>query len=441
MTERSLADRAAAVLEGNRVGAWTVPAPGVYPHQWMWDSCFVAIGLARRHPARAAGELRALLRGQWSNGMVPHMVFAPGRADRVGRHLWSSRRDPRAPRAVDTSCITQPPLLAVAAVEVVRRLPASDRAPFLEDVVPKIVAHHRWLYRERDVDGSGLVALLHPWECGLDTSPPWMHVLARVEDSLLVRATRVIRVARLARLVRRDTRFIPAGQRSSDDDGLRMLLLVRRLRRYAFDASRLPPSCPRIQDVSFNALLVVADRALGELTDEAGIELDPWLVERSRATRASLELLWSDRYLAYCARDATTGALIGPPTVANFVALWAGVRADRAELVARALDEPRWSPPVPVPSVALDAAEFESHRYWKGPTWVNTNWLVVQGLEAIGAGDAANRLRTRTLEVVDAHGFAEYFCALDGTPLGARDFSWTAALVLALEDGTDPGSA
>ncbi|MDQ1432665.1 MAG: hypothetical protein QOF40_3267, partial [Actinomycetota bacterium] len=70
-----LVRRAQAVLERNRRGAWTCPSVKLYPHQWLWDSCFTAIGIARYDAPRAAGELRALFRGQWANGMLPHMIF------------------------------------------------------------------------------------------------------------------------------------------------------------------------------------------------------------------------------------------------------------------------------------------------------------------------------------------------------------------------------
>ena len=39
---------------------------------------------------------------------------------------------------------------------------------------------------------------------------------------------------------------------------------------------------------------------------------------------------------------------------------------------------------------------------------------------------------TRTLELVDRSGFAEYFSPLTGTGYGAPDFSWTAALTIDL---------
>ena len=63
---------------------------------------------------------------------------------------------------------------------------------------------------------------------------------------------------------------------------------------------------------------------------------------------------------------------------------------------------------------------------------MNTNWIVIQGLLAHGATDHAERLRRSTLTLVEESGFAEYFSPLTGEPLGAPEFSWTAALALDL---------
>ena len=72
---RELARRAERVLLGNDMGDWTKPAPKLYPHQWSWDSAFIAIGLSRLDGRRAARELSTLFARQWSNGKVPHIVF------------------------------------------------------------------------------------------------------------------------------------------------------------------------------------------------------------------------------------------------------------------------------------------------------------------------------------------------------------------------------
>ncbi|GAA3304582.1 hypothetical protein GCM10020295_56070 [Streptomyces cinereospinus] len=69
--------RAARVLAGNWTGTSTVPSRALYPHQWSWDSGFVAIGLRHLSPLRAQTELETLLAAQWGDGRIPHIVFNP----------------------------------------------------------------------------------------------------------------------------------------------------------------------------------------------------------------------------------------------------------------------------------------------------------------------------------------------------------------------------
>ena len=82
-----------------------------------------------------------------------------------------------------------------------------------------------------------------------------------------------------------------------------------------------------------------------------------------------------------------------------------------------------------LPSVPPDRPEFEPARYWRGPVWINTNWLVARGLEALGLRDEAQVLVDATLDLVRTAGWHEYFHASSGEGLGGGDFSWTAALV------------
>jgi hypothetical protein len=77
-TDVALRDQAAAVLRGNDAGGWTKASPLLYPHQWSWDSAFIAIGWAHLDVRRAMTELEQLFAAQWSTGMVPHIVFRAG---------------------------------------------------------------------------------------------------------------------------------------------------------------------------------------------------------------------------------------------------------------------------------------------------------------------------------------------------------------------------
>ena len=430
----NLARRAEEVLERNRRGDWTCPARGIYAHQWLWDSCFVAIGLARSNPRRAAGEVRALLRGQWTNGMLPHMIFAKGIRDLGSRRIWKSSRNSQAPRGVATSCITQPPLPAIAAWQVAQALPTDDRNAFLTEAFPKIVAYHRWLYRERDLRNTGLVTLIHPWECGLDTTPPWMQALSRMPEPWWMRLVLRLRLARIVRFLRTDTRFAPAAERPSDDDGLRMVVLARRAGRHGFDLRRMPQrESVLIEDLAFNSLLAVANQSLLRIAADLDQTLDAELKDCFRRTDEALEQLWDEPSGQYYSRNGVTGELIKVPTVATFLPLWTGIpsRARARRLVAL-LQEPGFWPRFPVPSVPTDAPQFDPDRYWKGPTWINMNWAIIQGLGVYAEVELVDDLRARTLELIDGSGFAEYFSALTGRGFGAHEFSWTAALALDL---------
>jgi hypothetical protein len=430
-----LVNRARVVLEQNRRGAWTCPSSVLYPHQWLWDSCFIAIGLARYDPERAAGELRALFRGQWRNGMLPHVIFGDGRHDLGSRRIWESRKDPLAPPGVDTSCITQPPLPAIAVSRVAESLSEPGRREFLAELFPKLVAYHEWLYEERDPNGRGLVTLIHPWECGLDTTPPWMHALSAMRMPWWLRLAIRLRLARALHRFRTDTRYLPAAERASDDDGLRMLVLAARAKRHQFRLGRMPPQASvLIEDLPFNAMLAAANRSLRRIARALDEDLPQALERRFDHTDAALEELWGETSAQYYSRDAVTGALLETPTVATFLPLWAGTvgRARAERLIGLLHDPSRFWPNHPLPSVPIDDAEFQPARYWKGPTWININWIVIDSLRAYGHVELAQEFLTRTVALVERGGFAEYFSPLTGEGFGADDFSWTAALTVDL---------
>ena len=162
MDEDKLFEQAKAVLKHNDRGSWTVPAGELYPHQWLWDSCFIAIGLRHLDIERARAELTSLLRGQWSNGMLPNIVFAKGKEHHRDRELWRSYLSPYSPAKVATSGLTQPPMLAEAVVAVGEKMKLPERRSWYRQMYPALLHYHQWLYGERDPHKEGLIILLHP---------------------------------------------------------------------------------------------------------------------------------------------------------------------------------------------------------------------------------------------------------------------------------------
>lgn len=427
--------QATAVLQMNDRGTYTQPAHGLYPHQWLWDSCFIAIGLRHLDTDRAKAELLSLLRGQWHNGMLPNIIFRDDPQYRTDRNIWRSWLNPYAPNDVTTTGITQPPMLAEAVVQVGKKLAWPERRQWYRTMYPALLAYHEWLYHERDPHQEGLVLQVHPWETGLDNTPPWMSELHGHLLPLWIRLIEKLKLDSVINLFRRDTRSVPMDQRFSAIEAIAMFDVQLRLRRKAYDINRiLDHALFNIEDLTFNCIFIRANAHLRDIAKSLREELPEGLEARMHKTEKALEQLWDEYTGEYYSRDFITHRLLHAPSIATLMPLYAGtVSKERAQRLVKLLeDERQFGPAYPIPSVPVSAEWFHPKLYWQGPTWINMNWLIIQGLENYGFKDHAAALRESTLELVGKSGCYEYFDPLTGEPAGAADFSWTAALALDL---------
>ncbi|MFD8390915.1 hypothetical protein ACFV2N_17360 [Streptomyces sp. NPDC059680] len=298
----SLRGRAAEVLDANWTGASTVPSRSLYPHQWSWDSAFIAIGLRHVSPLRAQTELETLLAAQWADGRVPHIVFNPSvplDAYFPSPDFWRSSTAGRAagaPRTVQTSGIVQPPVHALAAWLVHRADPALSRARgFLARMYPRLAAWHRYLLHRRDLGGAGLVSVVHPWEQGMDNSPCWDVPLARITPA----PTRSFRRADLAHGAPED--------RPTDLDYGRYVRLAADYR----DAGYRDGTVGRngggagfaVEDPAFNALLIASEHALARIAEELGAPGTARHARAERLTQVLVERLWDPASGMFLCRD------------------------------------------------------------------------------------------------------------------------------------------
>ena len=153
-----------------------------------------------------------------------------------------------------------------------------------------------------------------------------MGALERMPMPWWLRVASALRLARILRRLRYDTRHLPALERPSDDDGLRMLALAVLAKKHRFDLHRLPPTrSVLIEDLAFNALLIVANRALEAVAAELGQDLPEVLLTRFRSAERALEKLWDEETGQYFSpgrgdgrthQDADDRHLL-PPLVAN----------------------------------------------------------------------------------------------------------------------------
>jgi hypothetical protein len=426
--DRWLVRRAMELLEGNWLGHATRPSPSLYPHQWSWDTAFVAIGYAHYDQLRAQEELRSLFRGQWSNGMLPHIVFSDHSGDYFpGPDFWQTESSPFAPRRPLTSGIVQPPVQATAALHIYRHAsdPPTARS-FLGELLPKLASWHTYLYREADRSGDGLVEIWHPWASGMDNSPLWDSAIDRLSDTAEIPIYR-----------RRDTELAAAAERPTSRAYDYYVYLVKLFRERAYHPDLIRAVTPfAVYDVLYNSLLVQANRDLAEICRIVGA--DPTYFERwADKTAAAIESrLWEEEHSTYFDLDLVAGQPLTTRVGPAFAPLYAGVPSqERAERVIEALlrhraiiDESTWA----IPSVSPHEVSFTPNNYWRGPIWINVNWFLYHGLRRYGRGDLAAELRRAMIDLPKRSGFYEHFNPLSGQGQGESDFSWTASLVLNL---------
>jgi hypothetical protein len=429
-TDGDLAQRAVAVLEKNWMGHATRASAHLYPHQWSWDSACIAIGYSGWDQERAQAELEWIFAGQWADGLLPHIRFAEDARYFPGPEFWRTELSPSAPEKPRTSGIVQPPVHATAVWHVYRHArDGADATRFLHSLMPKLVAWHEYLYRERTRSDDGLVEIWHPWESGMDNSPLWDDALARISPSpeAIPAYTRV------------DAEFVDAAQRPTDDHYDRYAYLVKLYCDWRYDPARIRAECPFVvHDVLFNSLLVQANRDLAEIARVLGADPEPFETWAEQ-TAAGLEAaLWDDAMSLYLDYDVRGRTRIPTRTGAAFGPLYAGVpSADRAGALLEGLRACEVTVdgigPV-IASVPPDDPRFEPARYWRGPVWPMLNWVGQAGLRRYGFLDEARGIRRTLLELARREGFWEHYNALTGHGGGTEDLSWTAALVLDLLD-------
>lgn len=425
----SLVQQAMDVLAKNWGGTFTKPGALLYHHQWSWDAAFIAIGYAHHNQARAEQELRSLFQGQWANGLVPHIVFDPRETNYFPSFaFWEIEGNPLAPAHQQTSGIVQPPVHATAALHIYRHAQDTAQArAFLAELFPGLQAWHAYLYRERDPRQEGLVYIRHPWE-SLDNSPMWDSILRRMH----------LRPEEIPAYQRVDTRSVQANERPDNAEYDRFAYLVKFFAARDYDEARIAAECPfLVQDVLFNALLCQGNRDLAEIARVLGEDPRPYEDRAEQTARAVNQKLWHEERGTYLDFDMVANEHIQACAGTNFTPLFAGIpdtqRAQRMYhyLNSRsfcALDEACYA----VPSYDKQAPEFQPDCYWRGPVWINVDWLLYHGLRHYGMVEYAQRIRRSIFDLVEQEGFYEYYNPLTGQGLGTYQFSWTAALLLDL---------
>jgi hypothetical protein len=294
------------------------------------------------------------------------------------------------------SDLTQPPVLAWA---VWHNYQAHRRRDRLVAALPTLEAYLAWNLRHRDPNGSGLLAWV------IETNP-----LSRCGESGMDNSPR-------------------------------------------FDAAT------PLEAVDFNVFQAHDMHHVGLIARELGeaTRAETWFGRAEALSRRIHERLW-DADRGFYVDRYPEGELSDVEAVSGFLPLLLNdCPADSVVALAAALVDPRrFGTTAPVPSVSRSHPTF-SCDMWRGPMWLNYNYLVILGLRKHGQDELAGMLAARTVAAVQRYYerdgvIYEFYDALDERPPSAcdrkgqrregylsrpygdaiRDYHWTAALTACL---------
>jgi neutral trehalase len=213
---------------------------------------------------------------------------------------------------------------------------------------------------------------------------------------------------RLAAYVRWDL-----AQRDSDGAGLAEWALEDdvncRSGESGMDNSPRFDSATRLDAVDFNAFLALECETLAGFADRIGREDEARAWEQTRqdlAMRINARL-WDDQagfYLDYDIQQRCHSPVLAS---SGFLPLIARVPtlAQARRLADHLVNPATFGTALPVASVA---ANHPSHApdMWRGPVWVNLNWLIAFGFERYGMVEQAELIRSKTIAEIEKFGLA-----------------------------------
>jgi len=240
---------------------------------------------------------------------------------------------------VDGVRLTQPPTLAWAAWNVYEY---TRNKEFLKFCLPKLRRYLKWLIRNRDVNSNGLLE--------------WY--------------------------VRPNDRICPCGESGMDN------------------SARFVPG-ETIDSIDLNALVVNEIRHIELICKELSEPEDDELIRKKQElTRLINEKMWDDKDKFYYDLKFN-GELLKIKTIASFFPLVARVAdEEQAKHLVRHLTDPNefWAE-LPVRTLAKNEPSFDRNM-WRGPIWINCNYLVICGLKECGYDDIANEISERTIKQI-----------------------------------------
>ena len=402
----------------NRKKGYTLPTNNkLYPAQWNWDSAFIALGYSYFNLNFALKEIKTLLDGQWKDGMIPHILFHDTNTNYYPNHTaWNCGNKIRS------SGITQPPVLASILKQIIdKNKTTKKQKKEIKKFIIKIKKSHEWFIKYRDPKKTGLVSILHPWESGYDNSSLWDGPMSK------------IKIEKNIQYKRADNKVINPEHRPLNIDYDRYVTIKNDLRKKKYNPKKIfNTALFNVVDIGFNSIFLKANKDLIILLKEFNIDSSK-IINYVKLTERNILRFFDKKKGVFFSFDLRNKKKISVPSITNYLVLFANINNHKIDnVLIKNLKKHNLKEKYFFSSIKPNHKTFEEKRYWRGPVWVNCNWFMYKGL--INKDEKySEKIKQSTLRLIEKKGFHEYYSCKNGKPMGANNFSWSAALYLDLK--------
>ncbi len=396
------------------IGFFHVPSYKTYRAFYAWDSGWHVIAMSCLDTDTAWSELSTIYGVQSEDGHIPHEVRVPELAaeDPARKAVVHAVR-----RQYDDdgkSAFIDPPSFLLAA-EILYKKSKDKRVLGL---VPAMERCARYLTRDRDLFGDGLVSIIHPWESGTDMAPVFDEPMGLNMNNPFTPVKAAVAYPKLLNFCA--------------DHGWDPQKLARE-NRFVFE------------DVGMNSLTARGLQSLSFLCKESGdaASAKKWSDKARSMVETMEEIFWDESASFFYPRyDINSPTLSKRRCLTGALPLLTGlVSEDKAQ---RLLEDNLFSKEhfyderlVPFNSKSELSAErvpLEDTLIWRGHCiWTNMSWMAARAAKNYGDTAYPVEVTRSTARLIRDEGFHEFYDFRTGQGKGAPAFTWPALVLDLLE--------
>jgi len=157
-----------------------------------------------------------------------------------------------------------------------------------------------------------------------------------------------------------------------------------------------------LQAIDFSCFMANEMRHMARIAKELGEDPAEYLEQFESIKAAINAKLWDAEDGFYYDYDLDNERIHKVEAVSSFLPLFAGVCDEKQadSLIKWLLNPETFWTAFPIPSISVRDKTFGSDM-WRGPVWINYNYMIIQGLREYGYADLADEILHKTLDVIN----------------------------------------